>query len=833
MTIRLPATGNSSKNEAIVDFHRQQNTSTIDYINAKPAPNKKLELEWAVTSRFKPEISSPGVRHHFIPTDGYQIGLVREYFVFTLSGHATYPANSIGPFDDHRVSETNPKLAELTFSGQLTQLPPTGWELQSGQTLRYSYTVKNGGFVTVDNLDANGVRSRRFLTGQEFSQVGTFVFDFNEPYHCTRVGQTEGHRSCRHDFDQEMLQLSVSFTRQNEVTARFGGWRDDHAGIVSYEAQVMPMYRLGDRLNENHHGAAPPHKSILLTGEAEETRRDGGDRQFSIRFELPPATPAVYSIIVTARDAVRNAMKNLRRTRRFFIYDNTSFVSKRDSIYPLSVDNSISNDGHWWLQNLDENVVFRWTDSFINEIHDTGGFLLPIIRLPELYNEGYEHNAGPRSVNAIDNVHGVVHFAAQFGVDADGGRSLQNPDASRWLPTADLHAQMQSFRVSRRDGESAKLWVRAEDVMNSSQVNSFVLHFDSSPAQLGQIGLVNRGVDGLVVHHSRSLHELRAQWTSSDVHSGLYTVKWEIIDNYTDSAVLMHSQHERRQRFDSAESCRKTSYRPEYCYCTAITGCFNAFYAASPNTEATTEHNHDLLLKLTVTNSALLTSSSTIKISIDLSAPHPGHVFDGAPGSEEEVDFQSGRLLRAHWSGFFDPESGIRMYRYGFGASCLSESQLHLETTGLEAIWEAPGPGSYMIAVAAYNNAMEPSAVVYSDGVLITDHRPSIAQISIGSLRVRPGLLLDAGSQDLWYLTETGRRRELHNDNATCRARATRMENTNLLALDLSKFNESVVQKFEDADCEDIGPAGEVFYLVTDSAVSGESEPTIQSIVVN
>uniref|UniRef100_A0A1I8JEP6 EGF-like domain-containing protein n=1 Tax=Macrostomum lignano TaxID=282301 RepID=A0A1I8JEP6_9PLAT len=798
------------KDDVTIDFHKSPNS--VNYINTKPAPNRKIQLEWTATSRFKPTISSPGPREHFIPPSGYKIGLVRENFVFVLSGNQNFPDNSIGPLEETGISPSNPKLAERAFTGQLNQLPPAGWQLQSGHSLKYTYSVYNGGFVTVADLDARGATHPRFLTGESFTQAGTFVFDYSLPYHCTVAGH--GARPCTQPFDQRMLELSEAFTKQNQINGKFGGWRDDHAGVLQYDIELKLMHKVGEVLKENEM-AGSEHKIIDLNGEGEEERRNGGNREFSVHFDLPPDEPSVYTVVVTVRDAVRNSIKNVRRSRRFFIFDNSSSVESRDERYPLGVDDTVNNRGLWWLRRLDGDVAFRWTDNLINEVHTGQGFLLPIEHVPEFYGDGYDQTSGPRSIHPIDNVHGVVRFASQFGVDAVGGRSLQQPDQSRWLTTTDIHAQMQSFRFDRRDGESAKFWVIGEDVMGNSRVNSFLMHIDSSPAELGTLSLTNRGVEGLVVHHSRDLHSLRAHWTASDLHSGLHTVLWEIFDNHTDEIVQMYSNMEGRRHFDSLTLCQRDSERPDNCYCTQATGCYNSFFAASPNTNATTEHNHDLHIRLTVTNGAELVASSVMKISIDLSAPHPGHVFDGAPG-DEEVDFQNGRHLTAHWSGFFDPESGVRMYRYGFGVSCQSESQLIQETTGLEASWEAPGPGRYFVTVVAFNNAMEPSAAVCSDGVLITDQRPEVSQLSIESLRVRPGLILDASSQELWYLTDLGRRQKLLNDNETCRARATVMADSGVLALDLSKFNRTVVLTHEGEFCEQIGPAGTEFYLTKD-----------------
>ena len=65
---------------------------------------------------------------------------------------------------------------------------------------------------------------------------------------------------------------------------------------------------------------------------------------------------------------------------------------------------------------------------------------------------------------------------------------------------------------------------------------------------------------------------------------------------------------------------------------------------------------------------------------MDLTPPHPGQVHDGVSGSPE-VDYQARTQLHAHWSGFFDRESGVKFYQYAFHTSCLEASAFAFDTT--------------------------------------------------------------------------------------------------------------------------------------------------------
>jgi hypothetical protein len=54
-------------------------------------------------------------------------------------------------------------------------------------------------------------------------------------------------------------------------------------------------------------------------------------------------------------------------------------------------------------------------------------------------------------------------------------------------------------------------------------------------------------------------------------------------------------------------------------------------------------------------------------------------VHDGIPG-DPEVDFQQSLKLEGHWDDFFDKESGVWLYSYGFGENCLDEIDLNIHS---------------------------------------------------------------------------------------------------------------------------------------------------------
>ena len=52
---------------------------------------------------------------------------------------------------------------------------------------------------------------------------------------------------------------------------------------------------------------------------------------------------------------------------------------------------------------------------------------------------------------------------------------------------------------------------------------------------------------------------------------------------------------------------------------------------------------------------------------------------DGTRGTDE-VDFQQSKTLDAYWDGFFDKESGVMFYMYGFSALPIPAADFRLDS---------------------------------------------------------------------------------------------------------------------------------------------------------
>ncbi|CAH1787741.1 unnamed protein product [Owenia fusiformis] len=377
----------------------------------------------------------------------------------------------------------------------------------------------------------------------------------------------------------------------------------------------------------------------------------------------------------------------------------------------------------------------------------------------------YDDNEGTRTILEIPNANAIVKFQYAFAKDHKGGRTLTSKP-SMWIDTDDILDQGQILDLPRIDGDSFRIWLKAIDVMGTEIDDDIYLHIDSSPGLIDDVWLVSNGREELTVHGLRELYDIRFRFKAFDIHSGLHTVHWRLFDNFTNTEVVLGESYTHVIKKGLTDDCNGD---PD-CYCTPAGTCYGIQYEVQPDfndfPEPIGTHDHDYYLRITVTNIAQLVQTFILKISIDTSPPHTGIVYDGLAGNPE-IDFQQDFTIHAGWTGFFDRESGVRFYQYGFSNSCLGEEMFTLinssdvtETQNTDASITLNQTGTYFWTVVAYNSAMEPSAPVCSDGITIDGTPPIVHSIAIDNIRTRPGYVTKGNVT--WLINTRGRKIKLN-----------------------------------------------------------------------
>ena len=90
-----------------------------------------------------------------------------------------------------------------------------------------------------------------------------------------------------------------------------------------------------------------------------------------------------------------------------------------------------------------------------------------------------------------------------------GGASITTPsqsDRSTWVDEANNTDSM--YNINLVDGDSARFWVWAKDIVNQTNENEVLVHFDSSPPEIIGFWLVHDEEVDVYVHNLLELHEM-------------------------------------------------------------------------------------------------------------------------------------------------------------------------------------------------------------------------------------------------------------------------------------------------------------------------------------
>eukprot|EP00058_Branchiostoma_floridae_P007081 XP_002592569.1 hypothetical protein BRAFLDRAFT_118907 [Branchiostoma floridae] len=432
------------------------------------------------------------------------------------------------------------------------------------------------------------------------------------------------------------------------------------------------------------------------------------------------------------------------------------------------------------------------------------------------------------------------NLETSYHVDHQGG-TTKTPGA--WTNVDDLHTGSQSLTISRVDGDTVTTYIRATDILGNQQTDNVTIHIDSTPPIIEDFWLEKNGVEGITVHNSRDLYDCLVKFTTYDIHSGLYTIYWRLV-NMADESIV-HGDGNLAVRVSSdAEPCTADT-----CKCTPMEPCYMTKYEIAPDASKMDipigEHDSDYYFFVTVTNRARLSTTERLQITVDISPPEPGHVSDNYAG-QADIDFQSDPNMHFSWEGFFDHESGVRSYQVFFGTRCglpgdfgipVPDSTTEKTTTELQHSFTASSPGTYYCTVVAFNRALSASEPVCSDGILYDTSPPSITNIVIENIRARTGAIKDGGG-NVWMVDDQLRKVAVDGPSSACRSAARQVADPAIFTdrptvnvnSDLNDDPETV-RMASSAGCESDGALGSPFFMIVDKHLlvywngsDGESE---------
>ncbi|XP_078322971.1 uncharacterized protein LOC111122905 [Crassostrea virginica] len=558
------------------------------------------------------------------------------------------------------------------------------------------------------------------------------------------------------------IQWKTVEAKWNSISVTWGGWTDDLSGLWKFEYEIFEVK--GITLNEQ----------IFIT----EGTMYLTTSLISINFE----DPGLYAVHLTALDKA----KNQKSSRRLVLYDNISRVSYLPNKV-TRIETASASTNYTWVSE-DTNIIrAKWTGRFRNIRHDSNRWLTkvsPYRGIEDLYDDHH----GKRTIDEVPNISGCVDFLVSYNVN--DGRTVTD---FRDFQSVQNIREEEYLNLVWSDGDRADITVRAVDIFDKTLDDTVTVYRDATPPIIENLWLTRGDRLNISVHSLEDFAKMTIEWIAYDLHSGLRSIYWKLYDNFTGEEIVhghedIPSQGGAKNLTECLQKYSRYS-RGANCYETNHWGSYHQHFQVQPQIKTHGGlvqgkdhglHDSDYYIEVQTINNALLTTTIRKKITIDTSPPHTGIVQDGIRGTPE-VDFQQSTTLHIHWDGFFDRESGVLFYQYGFHTEPMSSSDFKLnsvnpeikETYSTEIVHTVKSEGTYYACVVACNRALEASTPVCSDGVMITTTVPRVNQVAISGAFVKGGLISNAEKSSIWLLEHNRYRKLIKNPSSDCVNKAT------------------------------------------------------------
>ncbi len=369
-------------------------------------------------------------------------------------------------------------------------------------------TVTNtGGYLDILDLDSSSPLSRRhYYSATPTISTVAMVIDLQPPTHCSLLSTI----NCL--ANQNILSLSGDIVTTNEITALWGGWIDTPSGVDSYDISVHYLELSNGLLTEG---------AVLRTNQTRQT----GQTSYSDITILPREGP--YSFILRSHDIAGNT----RITRRTLLYDANSTV-EIDLLTPLIVTSATPSTDYTWHNSTQRNITVSGIGHFYNTNLRDVNYLAPLANysvggsVGVAYDQVLAQGRYPRE--GISNALGIIQLNYDVVIDRVGGNHSTSLTPPTVFPfqTSDIGIESVIIDTEIRDGDSVTIWFQAIDFRFQNSVDSVLVHVDSSPPVLSDIGLYWNGVGGLSLHGTETLLDLDVRFQSHDPHSGLFSIEW-------------------------------------------------------------------------------------------------------------------------------------------------------------------------------------------------------------------------------------------------------------------------------------------------------------------
>ncbi|XP_052788825.1 uncharacterized protein LOC128223590 [Mya arenaria] len=500
---------------------------------------------------------------------------------------------------------TNRRLTDVNSSQSVrsahydSQNFTTTYTLANGQALCLEYEVKGGGYLKAKDTRTQTVQSAKPYHKTVKHRTVCYRYDSQPPEHCSQLS------TCGSD----PLHLSKRITRSYFHNVEFDGWLDPvPPGGASHTASSIESYEI--RVNEvlSSEGTLKvDYANNVLSTMVNHTVTN-------MDLNLTSDTPRLYCLTLEVKDVAGN----VRQSRRFVLYDNTSSIQIWTEKPFRFTSSSPATDYTWQTHHSD--VCISWKDYFYNDFYIQNELLNPIEPDPDdLISHSFEQTTGEIPVSGTSNVYGIIAYHISWSLN-HGTFSVEQP-----VPSFKNQSFCKDLNVT--DGDTYTLNIKAIDIAGNTLSDNRTIFIDGSAPHLHDLWLIEDTIryDMLYVHKSTDLSKMKMTFAALDPHSGISKIHWTfgIADTMTE---LLSEHHAVMTINDSCSS--------EECYCPDIGSCAYINYTIPldklnvKNTHNGT-HNGTYYFTVKVTNMAGLSTTEQIDVLVDEWPSSDGDVYEG------------------------------------------------------------------------------------------------------------------------------------------------------------------------------------------------------------
>ena len=324
-----------------------------------------------------------------------------------------------------------------------------------------------------------------------------YRYDNSKPEHCSQRG------TCT----SEPLQLQARVSTTPNIRVTWQGWTDpippggraEHASsIESYQITVNEVSGTKDSLKVSTDDKFTKSVSANVS---------------QLTLNIQQDNPRLYCVTLEVKDVA----DNVRQARRFFLFDNTSFITSR-SDKPFFISSASTGTNYTW-QTHHNDICLKWEDHFFNKFYLDNPLLSKIEPAPfGLISGVYEQTTGLLPVSGTPNVFGITQFKFSY--------ALENASFSAEFAVPNFEGQHICKRLPLKDGDTYRLKIKAIDIANHTRSEERIISIDRSVPHIENIELIKDGHKNLFVHDQVDLSKMRLQFEAYDPHSGIETVQW-------------------------------------------------------------------------------------------------------------------------------------------------------------------------------------------------------------------------------------------------------------------------------------------------------------------